>query len=182
MIKVGRFLRSSIVEKLKKDIASCDNLFVVQYSGLGAVGLDLLRGALRASRARLLVTKNTLIRRALGDAQREGLNTFVDGPTALVFGCDDIADTSKVLTKFAQENQALILKGGFFRERILDKKDIEAIAKLPSCGALRAQVVLALKSPLAGLVFTLQGTLNKLVIVLEQIRIEKEKKPETSNQ
>ena len=52
---------------------------------------------------------------------------------------------------------------------LLKQKDIESIAKLPSKEVLIAQVVSILKSPLSGLVFTLGGLLNKLVIVLNQI-------------
>lgn len=170
MIKIGSFFRNSVVERLKKDIGSANSLFVVQYSGLSSAQMTLLRNTLRLNQSQLLVTKNTLIRRALTDSQREGLDALIDGPIGLVFGHSDIAHTSKVLTKYAKENQNLILKGGFFRNRIFNKKDIEDIAELPSCEVLRAQLVSALMSPLAGLVYTLKGNLNKLVIVLNQIK------------
>ena len=65
------------------------------------------------------------------------------------------------------------MKGAYYKGSLFKQKDIENIAKLPSKEVLIAQVVYALKSPLAGLVFTLGGVLNKLVIVLNQIKDKK---------
>ena len=137
--------------------------------------MTVLRSSLREAKSRVIVAKNTLVRRALKDAEVTGLDSQLEGQVALVFGEKDIAATSKALTKFAKGNQNLVLKAGLYNNRLLNTKDIENIAKLPSKAALRAQVAGALQSPLAGLVFTLKGSLNKLVVVLEQIKEQKKR-------
>lgn len=171
---IGSFVRASLVEGLKKEIGKSESIFVVQYSGLASNQMSNLRKALRTNQSMLLVTKNTLIRRALAGAQAQGLEPLIDGQIALIFGYNDIAAASKSLTAFAKENQSLVLKGGVFRGRILSKEDIDAIAKLPSRQALLGQLVSALMSPLSGLVYTLKGNLNKLVVVLNQIKEKKQ--------
>ena len=173
MIKTGSFFRKTVIEGLRKDIGKSESLFVVQYSGLSSVQMTALRICLKNTKSRLLVAKNALIRRALKDSSIEGLDSFFEGPVALIFGEKDIAATSKALSKFVKENQSLVVRGGFYNQRILSSKDIESICQLPSKETLRAQVVGALQSPLAGLVFTLKGSLNKLVIVLNQIKEKK---------
>ena len=173
-MKLGKFFRNAVTEKLKKDIEKSDSLFVLRYSSLSSPQMTLLRYILKQEgKSSLLVSKNSLIRRALKDARIEGLDSFCEGPTALVFGLQDIARISKLLTKFAKENQNLILKGAYYQGSVLKPKDIESIAKLPSKDVLIAQAVSAIKAPLTGLVWTLQGILNKLVVVLGQIKDKK---------
>ena len=173
MIKLGSFFRKQIVDRLKKDIAKADSLFVVQHSKLSSPKMTALRASLKSGKSRLLVTKNSLIKRSLKEANVDGLEPFLEGPSALVIGYDDVAAVSKTLVKFSKENESLVLKGGLFKGSILSKKDIETIANLPSRQNLIAQVVAVLQSPLAGLVWTLKGPLNKLAVVLNQIKEQK---------
>lgn len=171
---IGSFVRGSLVEGLKKEIDKSESIFVIQYSGLAANQMANLRKALRANQSRLLVTKNALIRRALTGAQAQGLEPLIDGQIALIFGYSDIAAASKSLTAFVKENQSLVLRGAAFGGRILSKEDIDAIAKLPPREALLGQLVCVLMSPLSGLVYTLKGNLNKLVVILNQIKEKKQ--------
>ena len=177
-MKLGSFFRNAAVNRLKKDIGESDSLFVVQYSGLDSFRMSQLRITLRNGKSRLFVSKNSLMKIALKDSKIDGLDGLFEGPAALVFRDNDIAVVSKILAKFAKENEKLILKGAYYKGSLFKQKDIENIAKLPSKEVLIAQVVSALKSPLAGLVFTLGGVLNKLVIVLNQIKEIKENKGE----
>jgi len=175
-VKLGSFFRNAAVDRLKKDIGASDSLFVVQYLGLNSLKMSQLRSALRDGKSRLLVAKNSLMKIALKDSKIDGLDNFFEGPAALVFSDNDIASASKVLFKFAQENEKFILRGAYYKGSLLKQKDIESIAKLPSKEVLIAQVVSILKSPLSGLVFTLGGLLNKLVIVLNQIKEKRDDK------
>lgn len=173
-MKLGNFFRNAVIERLKKDVAASKSLFVLQYSSLSSHQMTILRNTLKEEgKSSLMVTKNSLMRLALKDSRIEGIGELCEGPTALVFGPEDIACASRVLTKFAKENQNLVLKGGYYKGSVLRQKDIENISRLPSKEVLIAQVVSALKAPLSGLVFALQGNLNKLVVVLNQIKDKK---------
>lgn len=173
MIKVGSFFRQAVVSKLKNALSQSESIFVLGYSGLTSNQMVDLRNSLRQNQSQLLVAKNSLMQRALKDSDIDSLNSLIAGPTALVFGRQDIADTAKVLTKFVKGHQNLILRGAFSHQHTLNDKDIEALARLPSKELLRAQLVMALKSPLAGLVFTLKSNLNKLAVLLNQIKEKK---------
>ena len=129
--------------------------------------MSLLRTSLRESRSKILVTKNSLMRRALKDSRIEGLDILMEGCSALVFGPQDIIGTSRALTKFAKENQNLIVRGALFNKRLLNKKDIENISLLPSEAVLRGEVVRALKTPLIGLVFVINKIRKKKFLTVE---------------
>lgn len=173
MIKIGSFFRKSIVENIKKDISASESIFVVQYSGIASASMTALRNLMRANKSRLLVAKNSLILKALKAANAQGLDNLLEGQSAVIFGQKDIALVTKALVKFTKENQNLIVKGGLYNNQVLNLKEIESISKLPSRELLVAQVVGALQAPLAGLVSTLRASLNKFVIVLNQIKEQK---------
>jgi large subunit ribosomal protein L10 len=185
MIKAGSFFRKTVVAQLEKAILESDSIFVIGYSGLTSIQMTNLRTSLKQNQSRILVTKNSLMHKALKDSKIDGLNGLISGPTAMVFSQQDIAAIAKTLTQFAKAHQSLVLRGALFhpalacesgaKQRLFDNKALEALSKLPSKEALRAQVVEALKSPLCGLVFTLKGNLNKLVVILNQIKEKKGK-------
>ncbi|OGX25132.1 MAG: 50S ribosomal protein L10 [Omnitrophica WOR_2 bacterium RIFCSPHIGHO2_02_FULL_45_21] len=173
MIKAGSFFRKTVVAQLEKALLKSDSIFVIGYSGLTSIQMTNLRTSLKQNQSRILVTKNSLMHKALKDSNVDGLDGLISGPTALVFSQQDIATIAKTLIQFAKAHQSLVLKGALSNQQIFDNKAIEALSRLPSKETLRAQVVMALKSPLAGLVFTLKGNLNKLVLVLNQIKDKK---------
>ncbi|HQJ16002.1 MAG TPA: 50S ribosomal protein L10, partial [Candidatus Omnitrophota bacterium] len=71
----------------------------------------------------------------------------------------------------------LKLEGGFLKDKILGIKDIEKMAKLPTREQLRGQAVMALKSPIFGIVGVLKGNLRKLVWCMVEIKNKKDNKP-----
>lgn len=180
MIKAGSFFRQTVVAQLEKALVESDSIFVIGYLGLTSIQMTELRTSLKHNQSRILVTKNSLMHRALKDAKIDGLNGLINGPTALVFSSQDIAAIAKALIQFAKAHQSLVLRGALLNsaiackggvyQRFFDNKAIEALSRLPAKETLRAQVVMALKSPLCGLVFTLKGNLNKLVVILNQIK------------
>jgi large subunit ribosomal protein L10 len=78
------------------------------------------------------------------------------------------------LYNFSREHEQLKLEGGFLKDRILQKKDVEILAKLPGKEVLRAQAVMALNSPVFKSVFVLKQALKKFVYCLDQIKQKKD--------
>lgn len=173
MKKIGLVVKETSEKIIKSNMKEAAGLFVVKYSGLSSPDLSSLRQALKGTRARLFVVKNSVAKRALKDSSMESLVKSVEGPCGFVFAKDGPVDASKVLYTFAKEHEQLKLEGGIFEDRLFAKIDIENMAKLPTKDALRAQVVGALNAPLAKLVFVLHGTIRKLVVCLDQIKKKK---------
>lgn len=173
MKKIGLVVKEQsgvfISEKIKESSAC----FIIKYSGLSSPDLCALRQSLGSQDVKLFVAKNSVARRVLKTAGLDALSAKIDGPSGFVFIKDEPVNASKLLCDFAKTHEHLKLEGGFFKDRALEKKDIEALAKLPSKDVLRAQVVMTLNSPISGLVITLNQVLKKFVYCLDQIKSKK---------
>jgi len=175
MKKIGLIVKEASESHLKTHLKEAGSFFVVKYSGLSSPEITALRLSLKSSKAQFFVVKNSVARRALKSAGLEGAVKYIDGSCGIIFAKDEPVDVSKVLFTFLKEHEKFQLGGGFFKDQVLEKKDIEVIAKLPSKEVLRAQLVMALNSPISKLVRVLNGTLSKFVICLDQIREKKAK-------
>jgi large subunit ribosomal protein L10 len=173
MKKLGLIFKEVSENRIKDTLKKSNALFVVKYSGVASPDLSTLRQSLKISDARLFVVKNSVARRALKSSGFEGIIKNIDGPCGLIFIKEEPVGVSKVLCNFVKDHEKLKLEGGYLQDRVLEKKDIEAMSKLPSKEILRGQVVVVLNSPIAGLVITLNQLLVKFVICLDQIKQKK---------
>ena len=173
MKKIGLLFKEISENRIKNSLKESGSVFVIKYCGLSSPDLSSLRANLKNSKANLFVVKNTVARRALKDSGLESIVKGIEGPCGLIFVREEPVDASRVLFNFAKEHEQLKLEGGFLKDRVLEKKDIEAMAKLPSREVLRAQVVMCLNSPIFRLAFVLNNTLSKFVVCLDKIRQKK---------
>jgi large subunit ribosomal protein L10 len=173
MKKLGLLFRETLENRIKKHFKESYSVFIIKYSKLSSPDLTTLRQSLKGSKATLFVTKNSIARRALKDSGLEDLIKSVEGPCGLVFTKEEPVVTSRLLYDFSRQHEQLKLEAGFLEDRVLDKKDIETLARLPGKEVLRYQTVVVLKSPIFGLVMVLKGNLRKLVCCLEQIKSKK---------
>jgi len=175
MKKIGLVVKEVSEKQIKTTLKDSGNFFIIRYSGLSSPDITSLRQSLKVSRANLFVVKNSVARRALKDSGLESMVKAVEGPCGMIFAKDMPVEASKILYTFSKGHENLKLEGGFLEDRILEKKDIESMAKLPSKDVLRAQVVMALNSPISKLVIVLNQNLKKIVVCLDQIKQKKEK-------
>ncbi len=175
MKKLGLLFREIAEKRIKNNLKDSDSVFIAKYSGLSGPAFNTLRMSLKGSQANMFVVKNAVARRALKDSGAEDIVKTIEGPCALIFIKDEPVTVSRILHDFIKTNEKLVVEGGFFKDRVLNKKDIERLAKLPTKEVLRAQVVMTLNSPIAGFARALSNTLRKFVICLDQIKQKKEK-------
>lgn len=174
MKRLGILFKESSESRIKKSLKESGGFFVVKYSGLSGPDLNTLRQSLKGAKAELFVIRNNIARRALKDLKNEDLLKLIDGPSGFVFAKDEPAGISKILYNFSKGHENLKLEGGFLNNRLINREDIEILAKLPSREVLIAQALMAMKSPITGLVLVLKGNLRKLVYCIEQIKNKKQ--------
>ena len=171
--KLGLVFKEVSENRIKETLKESEGVFIVKYSGVSSSDLCSLRLTLRGSKSSLFVVKNSVARRALVNSGLEVLVKNIEGPCGLVFVKDEPVMVSQVLCNFVKEHEKLKLEGGSLNNKVLEKKDIEAMSKLPSKEVLRAQVVMTLNSPISGLVITLNQVLAKFVYCIDQIKQKK---------
>jgi len=163
---------SELAEKLKK----AKSIFFTEFSGLNVEAMTSLRKRFREASVEFRVVKNSLARLA---AAKAGLETLVDhfnGPTALAIGEQDPVLPAKILTEFIKETDLSQIKAALFEEAILDGKEAQRIATLPSREILLSQLVCGLWMSLYNLAYVLKAPLRKLLSTLELIEERKKAK------
>lgn len=159
----------AVVEEIAGKLSGADATFVTEYRGLNVGSLATLRRTLRDAGGEYKVYKNTLIRLAANNAGKLGLDDILVGPTGLTFVTGDIAAAAKALRDFAKTSPLLILKGGVLGTDVLNAKNVEALAELPSRDVLLAQFAGALQAPLVKTAGLLQALPRNLAYGLKAL-------------
>ena len=163
------------VEELRAKLARAKGTYLTSFSGLTVQELTELRVALRKERVEYEVVKNTLMRKAAADTPAAKLEALLEGPNAIALSFDDPVAPARVLTQFARTQQKLALKAAVVDGGLVEAKDIQALADLPSREVLLAQLLSVLNSVPQKLVSVLAAVPTALVNVLDAVRAEKEK-------
>ncbi|MCL4498740.1 MAG: 50S ribosomal protein L10 [Chloroflexi bacterium] len=166
--------KQAVVEEVKEKFGRAKGVVLTEYRGLNVEQISVLRRKLREQGVEYHVLKNTLVKIAIKDTGLEDLEAHLVGPTAIAFGFDDPVVAAKVLSDFARSVKALVLKAGVVEGKVVDGEGIQAIATLPSREVLIAKVLGGMQSPISGLVYVLNGPIQKLAMALGQIAKQKE--------
>lgn len=169
-------------QKKEQDVKKLQELFqgnklsvLATFEKVKVKDSNAFRKELRSQQAELVVTKKTLLNRALANAKLKGFEPEKTlGLIGVSFSQDEVT-AAKLLKTFAKDHDVKFA-AGFLEGKYLSTQEIEALADLPSREMLLARTVGALKSPVSGFVQVLRGTLQGLVYVLKGIA---DKKPAT---
>ena len=142
---MNRIEKTQEVEDLKVLFGDAQLTVLTEYTGLDVPAMTALRRSLRQVETGYRVVKNTLTRLATVDTDSEVLHPHLNGPLGVAFANEDPAAAAKALTEFAKENDGFNIRAGVLTGgRLLELKEIEALAKLPSKDQLRAMLLGAL--------------------------------------
>jgi len=122
--------KQEVIDEIKGRVQNNATVVWFDYRGITDNEAKELRRALRLNDADYKVYKNTLMTRALSDLNIN-LGEELSGPSALAFGTDQIAPI-KVLSDFAKNNPALVLKVGIVDGEVSDKAKLDALSTIPS--------------------------------------------------
>ena len=122
--------KQKIIDEIKERVENSKSVVLFDYRGITDSEANELRIKLRESNADYKVYKNTLMSRAFDDLKVDVKESLV-GPSAFAYSDDQIA-AIKVLTEFAKEHPALVLKVGIVDGEIADKAKLAEYATLPS--------------------------------------------------
>jgi large subunit ribosomal protein L10 len=168
--------KQEMVTALAARLRRSSTVYVTDFTGLDVAKITLLRRRLRQSGGGggggtdFVVVKNTLARRALADAQVQGLEAHLAGPTGLVLAGADPVAAAKVLADFAKEFEKPAIKVGLVDGKTVTPDLVKRLASLPTKHELLAQLGGALQAPMAGLLGALNGVLMNMVGALEALR------------
>ena len=151
---------AELSERLKSSIAGV----LVNYSGITVADDTKLRKELREAGVQYTVVKNTLLKLAIANTELNGLDSVLEGTTAIATSADDYVAAARILSKFADNHKNFEIKNGFIDKEVIGLDKISGLAKLPSREILLAKMLGSMQAPISGLA----RVLNKIAEQKEQ--------------
>lgn len=155
------------VRELSERLTASEATVFAGYRGLTVQDAGDLRDALAEVETRFAVVKNTLARLALKEAGLDGLESFVDGPTAIAFVGGDPVTAAKRLLDASRKYPVLELKGGYAEGRVLSAEQVRSLATLESREVMLAKLAGLAKSQMARAAWMFQSLQSKFLSLLE---------------
>jgi len=162
--------KEAVIRDVQTKFEQSKTVVLADYRGLNVQEVTELRKLMREAGIEYKVIKNTMTSRAAKAASIEGLDRYLEGPTALAFSYNDYVAPAKILANFAKDHKKLELKAGVLDGRVINFEAVRNLAELPSREALLTQLAGLFQSPLRGLVTVLSGPLRNFAYAVEAVR------------
>ena len=141
-------LKQPIVDEISEAIKDAASVVLVDYRGLTVAEDTELRKQLRAAGINYKVYKNKMMERAFEGTDCAQLNTYLEGPSAIVISKTDATAPAREIAAFAKKAPKLEIKGGIVEGTAYDAKGIATIASIPSREELLSKLLGSLQSPI----------------------------------
>ena len=138
-----------IVDEIKQKLEKASSVVVVNARGLTVEQDTALRKSLREAGVDYKVYKNTMVRFAIQGTQFEGLDPYLEGPSAFAFSYEDATAGAGILSKAATDLKVLEFKAGVVEGITYDAEGMKAIAEIPSREVLLSKLLGSFKSPIS---------------------------------
>nr|WP_321358138.1 50S ribosomal protein L10 [uncultured Draconibacterium sp.] len=161
-----------IINQLQEQIDSYDHFYLTDIAGLNAEDTSDLRRLCFSQEVKLVVVKNTLLRKALENSTKEAEEIFdaLKGNTTVMFSSNGNAP-AKLIKDFAKKHKKPVLKAAYVEESIYMGADqLETLIAVKSKNELIADVVALLQSPMKTVLGQLQSGGNTIHGVLDTLK------------
>jgi large subunit ribosomal protein L10 len=155
-------------EELSQDIKQAKTAILATFSGLKAAQTEDLRKTVRGAGAKFQVVKNTLAERAAHGTALEPVLKELTGVTSIAYTTGDPVTLAKALQKYAKDNPELKFKVGVVEGRVIQVKEIEALATMPSREEIFSKLLFLINAPAQRLVTVMNAVGRDLAIVVNQ--------------
>jgi large subunit ribosomal protein L10 len=167
LLAITKQRKDQLVSEYVELIEQSRAIFLADYMGLSVKEMETLRDKVREANGQMSVTKNTLLRIALEQSERDIPEDLLIGQTATGFALGEAPALAKILVEQAKANDKLTLRGAIVGNQILSAAEVEALSKLPSLEQLRAQIIGLIGTPAQGIASALSNGVRQVVNVLD---------------
>ena len=113
--------KTEVIDILAQELTATPNFYLVDISGLNAENTSKLRRACFEKEIRMVVVKNTLLKKALekvGLSDSENLYPILEGPTAIMF-TESVNTPAKLIKEYGKQFGKPVLKGALDRKSVV---------------------------------------------------------------
>lgn len=164
--------KGALIEQLTESLKGYSHFYLVDIEGLNAENTSKLRRMCFEKDIKLMVVKNTLLKKALGNLEGDfsELDSAFAGNTAIM-----LTNTGNVPAKLIKEFSAScekpVLKAAYVESAAyVGANQLDALVAVKSKNELIADIIALLQSPAKNVISALQGSAgNKIHGVLETL-------------
>lgn len=157
---------NAITERL----SNSKSAMIVSFNKLTVNKDQEFRNQLRDAGAQFQVVKNTIARIAVKGTPYEGASEHFKGVTGIAWTENDAVVLSKTVSKFVKDNAGIYtFKAGIVEGRVVDLKQVESIASLPSKEELISKLMFVINAQAQRIVTVINAVPRNLAIVVRLI-------------
>jgi len=163
--------KNAIIDSLAERLKEYSHFYLTDTAQLNAADTSDLRRKCFENGIKLVVVKNTLLKRALVQAglNLEELYPVLKGTTSVMFAHQGNTP-AKLIKEFRKQHDKPVLKGAYVQESVyLGDNMLETLISIKTKQELIGDVILLLQSPARNVISALQSGGNKIHGVLETL-------------
>ncbi len=163
--------KSQLVEQLTAQLATTPHLYIADTTGMNAEETSKLRRLCFRREVKLIVVKNTLLKRALATTGVDFSELYpaMKGTSAIMLSLSN-NEPAKIIKEFGATVDKLKLKGAYVEESFyLGHDQLNALVSIKSKDELIGEVLGLLQSPMQNLVGALKSGGSTIAGVLKTL-------------
>ncbi len=149
-------------------------IFISAFQGLTVADFSDLRRNLEKVSHRSMVVKHSLAQKVFSEIKVGDVSAYLKKSVLVTLGRKDPQNISKVILDFSKTNDKFASAAVVFESKVYGQEFVKRLAQLPSRKELLTQVAVRVKSPITGLVLTLNQLVRGVVVALNEIKKKKE--------
>jgi large subunit ribosomal protein L10 len=160
-----------IIENLTEQINATAHFYLTDIESLNAADTSSLRRLCNKQEVKLVVVKNTLLRKAIEASNKDAQELYgvLKGNTSVMF-CENANVPAKLIKDFSKKRKKPVLKGAYVQESVYVGADqLEVLISIKSKNELIGEVIGLLQSPIKNVLGGLQSGGNIIHGVLKTL-------------
>lgn len=151
--------KSQLIDTLTEQLQKYNTVYITDISDLNVEVTSRLRRLCFKKDVKLIVVKNTLLRKAMERTDKDfsGLYVALKGATSVMLS-EENSGPAKLIKEFRKTSVKPILKGAYVEEMsFVGDQNLDMLVSIKSKNELIADIILALKSPANNVISALQS-------------------------
>ena len=168
--------KNAIINSLAEKLKEYSHFYLTDTAQLNAADTSDLRRKCFENNIKLIVVKNTLLKRALqmSEGNFEELYPVLEGTTSIMFAQTGNGP-AKLIKEFRKRHDKPVFKGAYVQESVyVGELLLDSLVSVKTKQELIGDIILLLQSPARNVISALQSGGNKLHGVLETLSKKEE--------
>lgn len=140
--------KTQIIDELRTALTDVKAVTFVEFKKLSVYDATMLRKQLRDAGVGYMVSKKTLLKRALAEKGFGGELPNLTGQVGIAYSADALAPAREVYGFQTTHKENVSILGGVYESKYVDAAMMTSLATIPSREVLLSQIAYLLKSPM----------------------------------